>query len=140
MIRLATKYDIETIIDLMKSFAIEAKYSQAKLPILWSKTYIETVLSEILFGKGFILIDDKKTAILIAVKNQVFWVPQYYQLQEVMLYGKNKITILKLIKEYVRIAKQMIQDGVVHEAVITSNNDLDYTKLGLIKIETNWQI
>mgnify|MGYP007100217988 CR=1 FL=1 len=59
------------------------------------------------------LIDDEKTGILIAVKSQCFWIENEWQLQEVMLHSKNKITVGRLIKEYVRISREMIDSNEI---------------------------
>lgn len=140
MIRFANKFDVDSVIDLMKKFAIESKNPTTNDPLKWSKTYIEAILATILAGSGFILIDNKKTAILIAVKTQSFWLKDVYQLQEVMLYSNNKVTTVKLIKEYARIARGMIQDGVISQAVMASYKDTNYNKLGMTKIQNHWEV
>lgn len=140
MIRLATRYDNESIIDMMKQFAINAKYPMAKDPMSWSKTHIEKSLNEIYAGRGFVLIDTNYTGILIAVRTQSFWIPNFIQLQEVMLHGENKFIVGRLIREYAKIAKRLIKDGKINEAIMFSNNDCDYTGFDMTKFESVWRV
>lgn len=140
MIRLANKYDIQDIIRLLKDFAATSDNAMTNFPLTWSKTYIEGVLASVLAGKGFILIDDEKDGLLVAVRTPCFWIENVYQLQEVMLHGKNKFTIYRLIKEYVRIAREMIENGEIHQAVMSSYKDDKFERIGLKKLEVHWSI
>lgn len=140
MIRQANKYDLQDIIRLLKEFAITSDNAMTNFPLKWSKTYIEGVLASILAGKGFILIDEQKTGILVAVRNPCFWIENVYQLQEVMLHGKNKTTVYRLIKEYVKIARDMVERGEIHQAVMSSYKDDKFERIGLKKLEVHWSI
>jgi hypothetical protein len=140
MIRFATRYDNDAIINMMKQFAIDAKYPMAKNPMGWSKTHIEKTLNELHAGRGFVFIDSNYTGILIAVRTQSFWIPDFIQLQEVMLHGKNKFIIGRLIHKYKELAKELKQQGKINEAVMFSNNDCDYTGLDMIKFESIWRV
>lgn len=140
MIRFATKYDNDAIIDMMKQFAIKANYDMAKNPLNWSRTYIEKVLYELYAGKGFVLIDEAQTGILIAVKSPSFWIPNFIQLQEVMLFGKNKIVIGRLIKSYIKISKDLIASNEINEAVMASYNNCNYEKLNMVQFEKHWKV
>lgn len=140
MIRFATRYDNDAIIDMMKKFAIDANYKMAKDPMNWSRTHIENSLNELYAGRGFVLIDTNYTGILIAVRTQSFWIPNFIQLQEVMLYGENKFIIGRLIRDYSKIAKQLIEQGKINEAIMFSNNDCNYTGFDMIKFESIWRV
>ena len=74
MIRFANKFDIQDIIRLMKQYAETSDIALKANPLNWSKTYIENILTEIIAGKGFVLIDEKKTGILVAIKSPIFWI------------------------------------------------------------------
>ena len=140
MIRFANKYDIQDIIKLLKDFAITSDNAMTGQPLLWSKTYIEGVLASVLAGKGFVLIDDKKSGILVAVRNPCFWIGDVYQLQEVALYSENKILMYRMIKEYVKIAREMIKRGEIVQAVMSSYKDDGFEQIGLKKLEVHWSI
>ena len=140
MIRLANKYDTQDIIRLLKEFVITSDNSMTQDPMMWSKTYIEATLASIFAGKGFILIDDEKTGFLVAVRNQCFWLEGVYQLQEVMLHGQNKMLMYRLIKEYVKIAREMLARGEIYQAVMSSYKDDKFERIGLKKLEVHWSV
>lgn len=139
MIRLANKFDTQDIIRLLKNFAGQSEIALGYDPLTWSKTRIEAILATIFAGGGVILINDEKTALLVAVINKAFWVEQY-QLVEVMLHANNKITMTKLVKEYVKIAKQMKADGRISKAIIGSHKKANFEKLGFKPLETLWDM
>lgn len=140
MIRFANKYDNDKIIELLKNFAIESKSKLASNPLSWSKTHVMQVITSIIAGQGFILIDEEQTGILVAIKIPYLWNKDIIQLQEVMLCGNNKIVIARLIKEYIKVAKEMLNTNKIHQAVLASFIDMDYARFGLKKLETNWEI
>ena len=140
MIRFANKYDNDKIIELLKDFAIKSNNPMTNNPLVWSKTYIEQILANLYAGLGFVLIDEDQTGILIAYKSPCFWLKNIYQLQEVMLTGTNKIVIARLIKEYTKIAREMLNKNEIQQAVIGSYKDLGFERYGMIKLEQYWEI
>ena len=117
MIRYANKYDIDKIIELLKDFAIKTDSQLKGNPLDWSKTYVMQLITNIIAGQGFILIDDEQTGILIAFKNHCFWNNKSIQLQEVMLHGFNKFVIARLIKEYIKIAQQLLINKEINQEI-----------------------
>lgn len=140
MIRFANKYDNDKIIELLKDFAIKSNNPLTNNPLAWSKTYVEQILATLYAGHGFVLIDDNQTGILIAAKTPCFWLKDIYQLQEVMLHGNNKFVIARLIKEYIKIAKEMLEKKAINQAVMASYNDVKFEKYGMVKFEQHWEI
>jgi hypothetical protein len=140
LIRFANKYDNDKIIELLKDFAIKSDNPLTKNPLSWSRTYVETILSALYAGRGFVLIDNEQTGILVAVKSQCFWNENIYQLQETMLTGKTNIVIARLIKEYIKIAKDMIDKHEINQAVMSSYIGVDLSKFGLKLLEHHWEI
>ena len=140
MIRLANKYDNDKIIELLKDFAIKSDNPMTYNPLTWSKTYIEQILTNLYAGLGFVLIDDEQTGILVALKSPCFWLKDTYQLQEVMLTGTNKFVIARLIKEYIKISKEMLRKNQIQQAIMASYKDLGFERYGMIKLEQHWEI
>jgi hypothetical protein len=140
LIRYANKYDNNKIIDLIKDFAIKTDNPLSKNPLSWSKNYVESILNSLYAGQGFVLIDDECTGILVAVKAQSFWNQSVYQLQETMLHGKTNIVVARLIKEYLKIAKDMINKNQINQAVMSSYPNIDLSKFGLKLLEHHWEI
>jgi hypothetical protein len=140
LIRLANKYDNDKIIELLKDFAIKSDNPMTNNPLVWSRTYIEQILANLYAGHGFVLIDNEQTGILVAVKSPCFWLQDTYQLQEVMLTGTNKFVIARLIKEYIKIAKEMLRKNQIQQAIMASYKDLGFERYGMIKLEQHWEI
>lgn len=140
MIRKANKYDIDKIIELLKDFAIKTDSQLKGSPLDWSKTYVMQLITNIIAGQGFILIDDNQTGILIVFKNHCFWNDKSIQLQEVMLHGYNKFVIARLIKEYIKIAKELLNKREINQATMSSYNDLKFERYGMHKLEYIWEI
>jgi len=140
LIRLANRYDNDKIIELLKDFAIKSNNPLTNNPLAWSKTYIEQILATLYAGHGFVLIDDNQTDILVAARVESFWLKNIWQLQEVMLTGNNKFVIARLIKEYIRIAKDMINKGEINQAIMASYEDLGFERYGMVKLELHWEI
>lgn len=140
MIRFANKYDNDKIIELLKDFAIKSNNPLTNNPLAWSKTYIEQILMTLYAGRGFVLIDEDQSGILVAAKTECFWLKNIYQLQEVMLTGNNKFVIARLIKEYIKIAKKMLEKKEINQAVMSSYDDLKFERYGMIKLEQHWEI
>lgn len=140
MIRFANKYDNDKIIELLKDFAIKSNNPMTYNPLAWSRTYIEQILATLYAGRGFVLIDNEQTGILVAAKTECFWLKDIYQLQEVMLTGTNKFVIARLIKEYINIAKEMLEMKQINQAVMSSYDDLKFERYGMVKLEQHWEI
>jgi hypothetical protein len=140
LIRQANKYDIDKIIELLKDFAIKTDSQLKGSPLDWSKTYVIQVITNIISGQGFILIDDEQTGILIVYKNKCFWNDKSIQLQEVMLHGYNKFVIARLIKEYIKIAKELLEKKEINQATMSSYSDLKFERYGMRLIEHHWEI
>jgi hypothetical protein len=140
LIRFANKYDNDKIIELLKDFAIKSNNPLTNNPLAWSRTYIEQILATLYAGRGFVLIDDEQTGILVAAKTECFWLKDIYQLQEVMLTGNNKFVIYKLIREYIKIAKKMLLKKEINQAVMSSYDDLKFERYGMVKLEQHWEI
>ena len=140
MIRQANKYDIDKIVELLKDFAIQSNNQLKGSPLDWSKTYVTQIITNIMAGQGFILIDDKQTGILVAYKSHCFWNDKSIQLQEVMLHGYNKFVITRLIKEYTKIAKELLRKREINQATISSYNNLKFERYGMKLIEYHWEV
>ena len=140
MIRFANRYDNDKIIELLKDFAIKSNNPLTNNPLAWSKTYIEQILAALYAGHGFVLIDDNQTDILVAARVESFWLKNIWQLQEVMLTANNKFVVARLIKEYIKIAKDMLNKGEINQAIMASYKDLGFERYGMVKLELHWEI
>ena len=54
--------------------------------------------------------------------------------------GNNKFVIYKLIREYIKIAKEMLLKKEINQAVMSSYDDLKFERYGMVKLEQHWEI
>ena len=126
--------------ELLREFCFNSKNPMTNDPFNWSKTYTDQLLATLYAGRGFVLTDEKQTGILVAAKFQSFWRQDKIQLQEIMLHSDNKFVIVRLIKEYIKIAKEMLNTGEINQAIMASYEDLGFERFGMIKLEQHWEI
>jgi hypothetical protein len=48
--------------------------------------------------------------------------------------------MVRLIKEYIKIAKEMLNKGEIQQAIMASYEDLGFERFGMIKLEQHWEI
>jgi hypothetical protein len=135
--RYATKFDGDLIYSLMCEFA-KNKDNPLTNSKLWTRKHIDKVLAEIFAGKGFILLDNG--GLLIALKAPILWIENAFQLHEIMLYGNNKFSTMRLIRGYIKAARGMITRGEVMQATLSTFNDDRLERLGLTRLEQHWAI
>jgi hypothetical protein len=138
MIRYANKFDNKIIYELLIDFHTKVPNRLSLDISKWSATYVDSQLAKIYAGAGFVLIDDNCQGFLCAVKQPCFWIPETYVLQEAMWHGKNKKISLKLLQEYLKIGKKMLDNKEVLEVYFTSFNDVDYSRYNVKKIGNDW--
>ena len=137
MIRLATRYDIPRLLEIVEAYAFENP-----IKILGEKenhdpAYVEQLLFGIIMGKGFIYIDKGLRGAIIAVKQQNVWCPKVKELHELLWWVepeyRNGTIGGRLWKAFDERATVMLNHGDI-DVVITSvsaNGPLfDYTKRG----------
>jgi hypothetical protein len=57
-----------------------------------------------------------------------------------MLHSNNKFVIVRLIKEYIKIAKAMLNKNEIQQAIMASYEDYGFERFGMIKLEQHWEI
>jgi len=137
-IRFASQFDNEKIKELLIDFYKTYKHPLVADVSRWSATHVDKVLTNIYAGMGFVLIDEEQTGFLVALRIPCLWIPETYQLQEAMWHGKTKKVKVKLLKEYLNIAKKWKQEGKVTEYYFNNYSDADFTKYKMKHIGKIW--
>lgn len=139
-IRLANKFDVELICTLLLEFVAENKNKFEMLNEIkfQSKEYVVQRITEVLAGQGFILICED--GLIVAIKAPSFWLKDVYTLQEVMWYGRNKKTTLKLLKAYLKIGAEMKTKGEVKDVYFASYKDVNFNTLKAERLSYHWVI
>jgi N-acetylglutamate synthase-like GNAT family acetyltransferase len=145
LIRQATKYDIENIIEMLKHFRDADKFGIVKQNN--NRDYIVAVLSEILAGKGVIFIAEKEKPVgmLIAMIMESFWNPLNKELHELAFWvepeyrgGTHGFRLLKAYEQYGLELKQQKRIDCFYVTKMVDSPDLKYNKFGFEKLEENW--
>jgi hypothetical protein len=135
MIRLATRYDIPRLLEIVEAYAYENPIETLGKTENHNPKHVEQLLFSIILGKGFILIDNHMRGALIAVKQNNIWSPDVKELHELLWWvepeHRNGSVGGRLWKEFDKIGTEMLSRGDVN-FVITSVSAkgplIDYTK------------
>ena len=142
MIRLATKYDKNQIIDLMKMFRYEADFRE--INEIDNTEWWNTMLDSILAGQGAIFIDDGK-GILMSMVLPTIWCNKTFVLHELAWYvtpNHRKSSVgYRLFKAYMDYGKQLKEAGRIKYFTMSkldTSPSLKYEKYGFRKKDENW--
>jgi len=146
MIRLANKFDIESIIELLKKYREFAPLDAMKKAN--NKEYIEKLITEIIVGSGYIFLAEKNKVIigmLIAAKFPNVWNPEAKQLSELAYWvepeHRGSSAGYRLIETYIRRSEKLKAEGEIDFYTISkmvNSPDLKFNKLGFGKLEETW--
>jgi hypothetical protein len=137
MIRLATRYDIPRLLEIVEAYAYENPIKTLGKTQHHNPKHVEQLLFNIILGRGFILIDNHMRGALIAVKQNNIWSPDVKELHELLWWvepeHRNGSVGGRLWKEFDNIGTEMLERNDV-DFVITSVSAhgplIDYTKRG----------
>lgn len=137
MIRLATRYDIPRLLEIVEAYAYENSIKCLGQTHNHFPKYVEELLFSIISGRGFIYIDEHMRGAIVAIKQSNIWSPKVKELNELLWWVEPKYrngTIGgRLWKAFDDRASKMLKAGDV-DVVITSisaNGPLiDYRKRG----------
>lgn len=137
MIRLATRYDIPRLLEIVEAYSYENPIKKLGKEHNHFPQYVEQLLFTIIQGKGFIYIDSNMRGAIIALKTTNIWSPKVKELNELLWWVEPEYrdgTVGgRLWKAFDSTATKMLDRGEV-DVVITSisaNGPLiDFTKRG----------
>jgi hypothetical protein len=137
MIRLATRYDIPRLLEIVEAYAYETPIKCLGRPNNHFPKYVEEMLFSIIAGRGFIYIDNNMRGALIAIKQGNVWSPNVKELHELLWWvepeHRNGTIGGRLWKAFDERAEAMLKAGDIDFVVtsISANGPLiDYTKRG----------
>jgi N-acetylglutamate synthase-like GNAT family acetyltransferase len=146
MIRQANKFDIESIIGLLKQYRESAPLDVLRYAN--DEEYITQLLSEILSGSGIIFLAEKDDVIigmLIAAIIPNIWNPKARQCSEVAYWVnpeyRGGTAGYRLIQSYMSECDAMVKQGKIQFYTMTkmvNSPDLKYSKFGFSKLEETW--
>lgn len=137
MIRLATRYDIPRLLEIVEAYAYENPIKVLGKTHNHFPRYVEELLFSIIAGRGFIYIDNNMRGAIVAIKQGNVWSPKVKELNELLWWvepeHRNGTIGGRLWKAFDERAKAMLKAGDIDFVVtsISANGPLiDYTKRG----------
>lgn len=138
MIRFANPHDNDKIKDLLVGFHKQYQHPLSSDMDKWSFDHIDLVLTQIYAGRGFVLVDDDVTGILVAIKCECLWIPDVFTLQEAMWHGNSDRVKVELLREYFKIARQWVDEGKVSDFYFSTYGNSDFEKHQMKRLNTTW--
>ena len=145
MIRQATRYDMECLIDMTRQFAAEFPSKLASDPSNFDADNIMALYFSIMSGRGFILLDTELKGFFVAIIINNTWFPKILEMHELAWWVKpehrNTSVGGRLWLEFNRQADEYIESGRI-QAVFTSltvnSPAIDYEKRGYKMLEKSY--
>ena len=137
MIRKATPFDMPTLIRLMRGYVAEAPMETLKDESLHDQRHIESLLTSLLIGRGFILIDDAGRGFIAAMVIANVWCPSVFELHELAWWvtpeHRGGTVGGRLWKEFDTMAQDLLDNGriqIICSSVIADSPKINYEKRG----------
>jgi len=145
MIREATRYDINSLVEMTKQYAAEFPSKLASDPANFDADNIKALYFSIIAGRGFILLDTELKGFLVAIIVNNTWFNKILEMHELAWWVKpefrNSSVGGKLWIEFNKKADEYLASGRI-KAVITSlaanSPSIDYGKRGYKMLETSY--
>lgn len=145
-IRLADKFDIEDVIELLRHYREQTPWKRIK--DCDNAEHIKNILYHIVSGSGVIYVAEKDYEIvgaIIGVKNISVWDPSIITMNEMAFWvepeHRGSTAGYKLIKRYVEHCENLKERGILEAFTIskmTNSPELKYDRFGFTKIEETW--
>lgn len=137
MIRLATRYDIPRLLEIVEAYSYENPIKKLGESHNHNARYVEELLFGIIQGRGFIYIDNYLRGAIVAYKTSNIWSPKIKELNELLWWvepqHRSGTVGGRLWKAFDKRANEMLNTGQV-DFVCTSISAtgplIDYTRRG----------
>lgn len=145
MIREATRYDMQCLVEMTRQYATEFPSKLASDPANFDADNIKSLYFSIMAGRGFILLDTELKGFLVAIIINNTWFPKILEMHELAWWVKpeyrNTSIGGKLWLEFNRRADVHLASKRI-QAVVTSlaanSPAIDYAKRGYKMLETSY--
>lgn len=144
MIRIANKFDIPKIIDMLWNY-----HDHGNIPNLEIENdeTAKKILAGIIAGAGIALVDEQNgelTGMLIAICNPYLWDNSKLVMNEIAYWVeldyRHTSIGYRLLKKYIELCEEMKLEGRIHFFTISQmeGQELNYDRFGFRPIEHTW--
>lgn len=146
MIRLATKFDVPQIIEMLWHYHDSGKIKN--MSVKDDSTALK-ILRFILVGGGIALVSEKNgklTGMLLAVKNHYLWDDSKFVMNEIAYWVEEEhrggTSGYRLLHEYVTMCHKLKDEGKICNFTMSQmeGQNLDYSKFGFEPAHNTWRI
>lgn len=145
MIRLATRYDIPRLTEMVEQYALDNPNIELfGNPDLHDAKHIEQLLFSIIMGRGFILMDKNMRGCFIAIRSPNIWCPKVMELHQLMWWVEPEFRGIlsgRLWKAFDETATKLLNEkkvDLVFTSVTAKSTLTDFTKRGYSAIEAKF--
>jgi hypothetical protein len=146
MIRLANKFDVPKIIEMLWNY-----HDHGNLPDLeiTSDESAKKILTTIIAGAGIALVSEQKgelTGMLLAMCTPYMWDHSRFVMTEIAYWveeeHRGSTAGYRLMKEYLRLCDEMKDSGRIQFCTMSQmeGQDLNYSRFGFKPIEHTWSL
>jgi GNAT superfamily N-acetyltransferase len=146
MIRQANKFDMESIVRMLKAYRDKAPAQFLRDSS--NQEHIEKLITNILAGAGFILLaitDDDPVGMVVAAQHPNIWNPEVTQVSEIAFWvdeeHRGGKSAHRLLHAYIQQCEEWKQENRIQFfslSKMVNSPDLSYEKFGFEKLEETW--
>ncbi len=118
MIREANKFDLDACVEMMRQYAAESGIPALSNEAAHDEAHVSQLLTSLMSGRGFVLIDTKGRGMLAAIITRNFWCPSVLELREAAWWVapeyRDRMIGGKLFAAFRVRAGELIRAGRVH--------------------------
>ena len=146
MIRQANKFDMESIVRMLKAYRDKAPAQFLRDSS--NQEHIEKLINNILAGAGFILLaikDEDPVGMVVAAQHPNIWNPEVMQVSEIAFWvdeeHRGGKSAHRLLHAYIQQCEEWKQEKRIQFfslSKMVNSPDLSYEKFGFEKLEETW--
>lgn len=137
MIRKATPMDLPALVEMMRGYVAEAPMDTLKDVSVHNQRHIEELLSSLIAGRGFVLIDTTRRGFIAAMTINNVWCPAVCELHELAWWvhptHRRGTVGGRLWKAFDAAAQELLDCGraqIVCTSLIATSPKINYEKRG----------
>lgn len=142
MIRLACKFDLPALVEMMRKYSEESPIEALKNKQSHNRDYVKSVLEQLIIGRGFVLIDDQMRGMLAAIIAPNFWCPSVSEVKEIAWWVhpeyRNGTIGGRLYHQFMKKAQELVEQKRADVICISLMHTSSVHDLPLKKIETTY--